>query len=98
MCIISPSYRNNAKFRIEYSLNSIFTQNYSNYFAVITDDSSGDGSDELYRKYFEFYKIPSSKYIYINNTKRKGAMENDFNANHLYCSEDAISVHIDGDD
>ena len=39
-------------FRIEYNLNSIFTQNYTNYFAVITDDSSGDGSDEIYRKYF----------------------------------------------
>ena len=25
-------------------------------------------------------------------------MENDYNANHLYCSEDAISVHLDGDD
>lgn len=25
-------------------------------------------------------------------------MENDYNANHKYCSEDAISMHLDGDD
>jgi hypothetical protein len=25
-------------------------------------------------------------------------MENDYNANHKYCSGDAISVHLDGDD
>ena len=98
MCIVSPSYKNNAAFRIEYNLNSIFTQNYSNYFLVITNDASGDGSDQVYRKYFQFYKIPHSKYVYVNNTERQGAMANDYNANHLYCSEDSIVVHLDGDD
>jgi len=52
MCIVSPGYNNNAHFRIEYSLNSIFTQNYTNYKAVIINDASTDGSGEVYRKYF----------------------------------------------
>lgn len=98
ICVLTPSYLNNARFRIEYNLNSIFTQNYSNYFAVITNDASPDGSDEVYRKYFEFYRIPADKYVYVNNTERKGAMANDYAANHQYCSEDAISLHLDGDD
>ena len=52
MCIVSTGYNNNDKFRIEYSLNSIFTQNYTNYKAVIINDASTDGSGEVYRKYF----------------------------------------------
>lgn len=52
MCVVSPGYNNNAKFRIEYSLNSIFTQNYSNYKVIIINDASTDGSGEIYRKYF----------------------------------------------
>jgi glycosyltransferase involved in cell wall biosynthesis len=52
MCIVSPGYNNNDKFRIEYSLNSLFTQNYTNYKVVIINDASTDGSHETYRKYF----------------------------------------------
>ena len=65
MCIVSTGYNNNDKFRIEYSLNSIFTQNYTNYKAVIINDASTDGSDEVYRKYFEFYQIDKAHYTYI---------------------------------
>lgn len=56
MCVVVPGYNNNAKFRIEYNLNSIFLQNYTNYFVVIINDASNDGSDEIYRKYLDFYK------------------------------------------
>ena len=51
MCILVPGYNNNARFRIEYNLNSIFTQNYTNYRVVIIDDASVDGSGDVYRKY-----------------------------------------------
>ncbi len=97
-CIITPSYGNNDRFRIEYNLNSVFTQNYSNYFVVVTEDGSNDGSDELFRRYFEFYRIPASKYVYVHNSESRGAMKNSYNANHRFCSEDGISVHLDGDD
>jgi glycosyltransferase involved in cell wall biosynthesis len=48
------SYNNNAFMRIEYNLNSIFTQNYTNFMAVIINDASNDGSDIIYRKYLDF--------------------------------------------
>jgi len=44
MCIIATGRNNNANFRIEANLNSIFNQNYSNYFVVVVDDASNDGS------------------------------------------------------
>jgi len=74
MCLVSAGYNNNDKFRIEYSLNSIFTQNYSNYKAVIINDASTDGSGEVYRNYFDFYKIPTDHYVYIENKERKTAL------------------------
>ncbi len=74
MCIIAPGYNNNAQFRIEANLNSIFLQNYTNFKAVIINDKSNDGSDEVFRAYFDFYKIDKAKYIYIENTVRKTAL------------------------
>lgn len=44
MCIMVPGYNNNDKFRIEYNLNSIFAQNYTNYKVVIVNDASTDKS------------------------------------------------------
>jgi glycosyltransferase involved in cell wall biosynthesis len=98
MCIIVPSYNNNANFRIEYNLNSIFQQNYSNYFVVIVNDASTDASDLLYRNYLDFWNFTPSSYVYISNPTRKMALENVYTANHEYCSADAIALTIDGDD
>lgn len=84
--------------RIEYNLNSIFRQNYSNYFAVIINDASNDGSDFTYRKYLNFHNIPTDKYVYIESHKRATALENIYNAIHNHCSNDSISMTVDGDD
>jgi glycosyltransferase involved in cell wall biosynthesis len=62
---MAPGYNNNANFRIEYNLNSIFSQNYTNYKVVIINDKSNDGSDEIYRKYFAFHRIDKERYTYI---------------------------------
>jgi len=51
MCLLVCGYNNNARFRIEHNLNSIFTQNYTNYKVVIINDASNDGSGDVYRKY-----------------------------------------------
>ena len=67
MCIVVPGYNNNANFRIEYNLNSLFTQNYTNYKVVIMNDASNDGSGELYRNFFRFYAIDKQRYMYIEN-------------------------------
>lgn len=82
MCVVVPGYNNNAKFRLEYNLNSIFLQNYTNYFVVIINDASTDGSDELFRNYLHFYNIDKSKYVYIENKKRLTALENIYIATH----------------
>ena len=63
MCVVMPSFNNNAKFRIEYSLNSVFQQNYTNYFLVIINDASTDSCDEVYRKYLDFYGINKKNYV-----------------------------------
>jgi len=98
MCIVSTGYNNNDKFRIEYSLNSIFTQNYTNYKAVIINDGSTDGSDEVYRKYFEFYQIDKAHYTYIENKERITSLENLYLATINHCSKDSIVVTLDADD
>jgi cellulose synthase/poly-beta-1,6-N-acetylglucosamine synthase-like glycosyltransferase len=67
MCIIVPGYNNNDQFRIESNMNSIFTQNYTNYKVVIINDASNDGSGEVYRKYLDFYNIDRSRYVYVEN-------------------------------
>jgi glycosyltransferase involved in cell wall biosynthesis len=74
MCIISSSYNNNARFRIEANLNSVFLQNYTNFKHVIVNDASTDGSGEVYRNYFSFHSIDKAKYAYIENTKRITAL------------------------
>ena len=98
MCIIAPGYNNNAKFRIEYHLNSVFQQNYTNYFLVLINDASTDNSDEVYRKWFDFYNIDRKNYIYIENRDHKTALENIYIATHDYCSPDSIALTLDADD
>lgn len=74
MCVIMSGYNNNNNFRIEYALNSVFLQNYSNYHAIIIDDFSNDGSQEIYRRYFDFYDIEESIAKLILNEKRKTSL------------------------
>jgi hypothetical protein len=98
MCIIMPSYNNNARFRIEYALNSVFQQNYTNYFLVIINDKSTDGSDLTYRKYLDFWRPSKDNYVYVSNSERKTALGNIEAACRQYCSPDAIGLNLDGDD
>lgn len=98
MCLIVPSYNNNARFRIESSLNSIFTQNYSNYRVVVINDGSSDGSDEVYRAYFSFFAIDKQRYTYLENTNRTTPLPNLYFGSINHCSRDAVVLTIDGDD
>ena len=76
MCIIAAGYKNNERFRIEHNLNSIFMQNYTNYKVVVIDDNSPDKSIEMYKKYFEFYRIDKEKYILLSTDKTFTALPN----------------------
>jgi glycosyltransferase involved in cell wall biosynthesis len=98
MCIVVPSYNNRANFRLEYNLNSIFLQNYSNYFAVIINDASTDGSHDLFSRYFDFYRIDPAKFVYVHNKQRRTALENIYSAVWEHCSSDSVVVNLDGDD
>lgn len=98
MCIVVPSFNNYKNFRIEYNLNSIFLQNYTNYKVVIIDDVSSDGSREIYRNYFKFYKIDKKYYTYIENRQRVTALQNIYRASINHCSADSVVVTVDGDD
>ena len=60
-----PGFNNDAGFRIEYNLNSVFSQNYTNFFVVIINDASTDSSDLTYRKYLDFYGIKKENYVYL---------------------------------
>jgi hypothetical protein len=59
---------------------------------------SNDGSQELYRKYFDFYEIPSQKYIFIANSERKTALENIDIAIRKHCGDHQIFTLVDLDD
>ena len=79
-------------------MNSIFTQNYTNYFVIIFDDGSTDGSDIIYKKYFDFYKIPEDRYFFVRNDKQKFALPNILFSNYVYCSPDSILFDVSADD
>jgi len=74
MCVVVPSFNNNANFRIEYNLNSIFTQNYSNFKVVVVNDASNDKSEYVYHRYFDFYAIDPEHYVYIENIFKKNSL------------------------
>ena len=98
MCVIVPSFSNNAAFRIERNLNSIFMQNYTNYKVVIIDDSSPDSSIEMYQKYLEFYRIDKKYVTLLTNDRRATALPNIYFATINHCSSSSIVLTVDGDD
>lgn len=74
MCVIMTGRNNNANFRIEYALNSVFLQNYSNYHAIVVDDFSSDGSQDIYLRYFDFYGLKNDKATLILTDRRITAL------------------------
>jgi glycosyltransferase involved in cell wall biosynthesis len=92
--VLIPSY-NNAEW-YQRNLNSVFSQNYSNYRVIYIDDQSQDGTGELVRAYIQMRHL-SEKISLICNEERVGALANIYRAVHM-CSPDEIIVSLDGDD
>lgn len=92
--IIVPSY-NNEKW-CKKNLDSIRQQNYDNFKVIYINDNSIDKTGKLVESYIKAYKL-EEKFTVINNKKRRGALENQYNAIHA-CSNDDIIVLVDGDD
>jgi hypothetical protein len=95
-CVILQSlpFHSPYLFRFEYTLNSIFNQNYSNFFAVIINDDPR--MDEYARKYLSHLKINKNRYVYIENYEEKTPIEMLHSVLTSYCSEDSYAIVLDG--
>lgn len=92
--IVTPSYNNRDWW--EWNLTSLINQNYSNYYIIITDDCSTDGTGYLIEHYINEHNL-EHKVILMRNKERRGALHNLYTMIHS-CPNDAIIVAVDGDD
>lgn len=78
------------------TLDSIFTQNYSNFRLIIVDDCSTDGNQDVIQQYIDQHQL-ADKVTFIQNNQRKRKLFNLYRV--LYeCKDDEIVIMIDGDD
>jgi len=95
MVVVIPSY-NNSKWYLK-NLDSVFSQNYSQYRVIYTDDVSSDKTGALVQQYISDRKLAPDKVTFIQNEARCGAMRNLYDMIHS-CDDDEIIVTLDGDD
>jgi len=93
--IITASYNNRDWY--QKNLDSIFMQEYENYFVVYTDDCSSDGTSDLVEAYIREHDYADKCHV-VKNKQRKGALANIYNAIHTYCQDTDIVALVDGDD
>lgn len=92
--VVICSYNN--KNYYQKNLDSVYSQQYSNYRVLYVDDCSQDGTGELVETYVKEHNQEFRTAI-IHNQKRLGAMHNFFDA--IYsCDDNEIIVVLDGDD
>jgi len=78
------------------TLDSIFSQHYSNFRLIIVDDYSSDGNQQIIQSYIDTHNL-HSKVTFIQNSKRCRKLFNLYRV--LYeCNDDEIVVMVDGDD
>ena len=92
--IVTPSYNNSAWYK--WNLDSIFSQNYSNWHLMYVDDNSPDETGELVKAYVKSCGF-EDKVTVISNTHRRKALANIYTAVHM-CKPTDIIVILDGDD
>jgi len=92
--IVIPSYNNKEWYK--HNLESVLSQNYSNFYVIYTDDCSPDSTGELVEQYL-MEKDKDNKVYLIKNTTRRGALHNLYTMIHM-CPDDAIIATLDGDD
>ncbi len=94
MVIIIPSYNNEQW--VEKNLKSVIAQDYSNYRIIYVNDKSDDQTlNKMYQTLLE--SQGPIDFRVINNTHRKGALANLYNAIHS-CKDHEIVLTLDGDD
>ena len=94
MVIVITSFNNKAWYI--RNLDSVFSQQYTNYRIIYLDDCSEDGTGYLVENYIK-QKGQDNRVTLIKNTHRKRALANHYRAIHM-CKDDEIILHLDGDD
>jgi glycosyltransferase involved in cell wall biosynthesis len=94
IAVIIPSYNNQDWY--QRNLDSVFNQNYHNYYVIYIDDCSNDETYGLVKSYIE-QNEKNSRTILIHNNERRRALANLYNAIHL-CNKKDIIIILDGDD
>jgi glycosyltransferase involved in cell wall biosynthesis len=92
--VLIPSYNN-----IQYyqkNLDSVFNQDYKNFFVIYIDDHSTDGTAEAVETYIQQRKL-ENKIMLIKNATNRGCLANIYTGVHL-CDDKNIIVDLDGDD
>lgn len=90
--------RNNVdRNRYKKAFDTIFQQNYSNFYVVFVDDNSTDGNTELAIEYLKELN-QSVKVTIVQNLEQKFATYNIINAAFNYCGADDVQMLLDGDD
>lgn len=80
----------------ENTLNSIFSQNYSNFRVIIVDDCSTDNNVEVIQAFIDKYNL-ADRITFIKNETRHRKLFNLYRV--LYdCHDDEIVFMVDGDD
>lgn len=93
--ILVASYNNKQWYK--RNLDSIFSQKYSNYTVIYTDDLSTDGTGDLVAEYTKKNNL-GNRLILIRNSEKKYCLGNYLYAIHRFCPNDSIVVTVDGDD
>lgn len=92
--IVIPSY-NNARW-YGRNLQSVLSQNYTNFRVIYVDDCSPDGTGDLVETYL-IDNDSDKKICLIKNSERRGALHNLYTMIHMSDNDDII-VTLDGDD
>jgi glycosyltransferase involved in cell wall biosynthesis len=92
--IVCPTY-NNEKWCIK-NIKSVVEQSYQRWHMVIVNDCSTDATSERMHRYVKEHNL-QDKITIIENTERKGALRNLYEAIHQ-CPDESVIVTLDGDD
>ena len=98
MCVVVPSYKNQAYDRYLWNLESIIQQNYTNYRVVIIDDKSSDKTTELIARHLRWRNITKDKVTLIRSNKNWKPMGTIFYGSQKICQFGEIQYVVDGDD
>ncbi|HEX4069154.1 MAG TPA: glycosyltransferase family A protein [Candidatus Babeliales bacterium] len=92
--IVIPSYNNQKWYN--KNLQSVLSQNYSNFRIMYIDDYSPDGTGDLVEAYLAENDLHHKVHL-IKNNNRRGALHNLYTMIYM-CEDDEIVVTLDGDD